>query len=443
MRTVYCFVVYLILSPSLVFSQGAPDVGVIRWDAWTGPGNAVGNEVNASLSPNQFHNKLPFYANVLGENSVNIDGTTQATMDQEIDFATRAGLDYWAFIWYPSSSGLHQSRELYLNSSRKSDIDFSLVVESVRFSSGQITHQQLVNSFLDPSYQTVLNGRPLLYFFDNRDITPADFSSIRIRSIAQGTGDPYITIMHIPEGDFATEFNTYGFDAASRYATTWVGDGEPHSSLVAQDAGQWNWFDDSLGLEVIPHVTTGWDNRPRILNPSPFWAPASNSWVEPATPSEITDHVADAVQWVADNPGAAASNNILLYAWNEFDEGGSLAPNLPQFGGTERIAALRNVLVGTGNTIQGDFFLDGTVDGLDLAQWAGDHGLNASSDADGDGDTDGSDFLTWQRQFGTVESVASSSSSQAVPEPSAVLLVTLAGLLLGMNRPCVLAHSLA
>lgn len=433
MKTVYSLVAYLIIAHSLAFGQGPPDVGVIRWDAWVGSGNAVGNEVNESLSPNQFHDKLPFYANVLGPNSVNIDATSQSIMDQEIDFAVRAGLDYWAFIWYPSSSGLHQSRELYLNSTRKNDIDFSLVVESVRFGSNQITHQELANSFLDPSYQTVLGGRPLLYFFDNKDITPADVSTIRSLSIAQGTGDPYITIMHIPVGDFATEFNTYGFDAASRYATTWIGDGGPHSNLVTADAGQWNWFDSSLGLEVIPHVTTGWDNRPRILNPSPFWNPASNSWVEPATPTEIADHVADAVQWVADNPSAAAANNILLYAWNEFDEGGSLAPNLPQFGGTDRIAALRDVLVGAGGTIPGDFFLDGTVDGLDLAQWAGDFGLNASSDSDGDGDTDGFDFLTWQRQFG----VAPFSSSEAVPEPSTALLAILAGLLFGINKPLI------
>ena len=47
-----------------------------------------------------------------------------------------------------------------------------------------------------------------------------------------------------------------------------------------------------------------------------------------------------------------------------------------------------------------DFNSDGAVDGLDLAQWEDDYGINGDSDADGDGDSDGSDLLAWQRDFG-------------------------------------------
>ena len=47
-----------------------------------------------------------------------------------------------------------------------------------------------------------------------------------------------------------------------------------------------------------------------------------------------------------------------------------------------------------------DFNGDGSVNGLDLAQWEGDVGLNGNSDADGDGDSDGADYLAWQRDLG-------------------------------------------
>lgn len=47
----------------------------------------------------------------------------------------------------------------------------------------------------------------------------------------------------------------------------------------------------------------------------------------------------------------------------------------------------------------GDFNEDGNVNGLDLALWGGDYGLNADSDANSDGDTDGSDFLIWQQNY--------------------------------------------
>ncbi len=47
-----------------------------------------------------------------------------------------------------------------------------------------------------------------------------------------------------------------------------------------------------------------------------------------------------------------------------------------------------------------DFDGNNTVDGLDLAQWEGDVGVNGDSDADGDGDSDLADLLLWQEQFG-------------------------------------------
>lgn len=68
--------------------------------------------------------------------------------------------------------------------------------------------------------------------------------------------------------------------------------------------------------------------------------------------------------------------------------------------------------------IPGDFNNDTFVDGLDLAQWKGDFGVNDDdSDADDDGDSDGQDFLIWQRNLtGGVGGAA------AIPEPSAAVL---------------------
>jgi T5SS/PEP-CTERM-associated repeat protein len=85
--------------------------------------------------------------------------------------------------------------------------------------------------------------------------------------------------------------------------------------------------------------------------------------------------------------------------------------------------------------IPGDFNLDGTVDGLDLAQWQGDYHLNDESDADNDGDSDGRDFLVWQRHHG--ESIYGSlAATTNVPEPSsAMLLLFCAGLLTLRIKP--------
>ena len=78
-----------------------------------------------------------------------------------------------------------------------------------------------------------------------------------------------------------------------------------------------------------------------------------------------------------------------------------------------------------------DFDQDLVVDGLDLAIWAENYGLdtgatNATGDADGNGIVDGRDFLTWQREFGydfsgSLLTPAIASVAQ-VPEPSTAIL---------------------
>lgn len=73
-----------------------------------------------------------------------------------------------------------------------------------------------------------------------------------------------------------------------------------------------------------------------------------------------------------------------------------------------------------------DFNLDQVVDLDDLQQWQASYGVDAEADADGDGDTDGDDFLVWQRQVGM--STAPLAASQAVPEPT-TLLIVIAGFL--------------
>jgi hypothetical protein len=72
-----------------------PVVGAIRWDAWTG--GEITAQVERSLGPPKYHDRLPWFAEVLAEGRVRIDGRPQTVMDREIAFAAAAGLDYWAF----------------------------------------------------------------------------------------------------------------------------------------------------------------------------------------------------------------------------------------------------------------------------------------------------------------------------------------------------------
>jgi hypothetical protein len=82
-----------------------------------------------------------------------------------------------------------------------------------------------------------------------------------------------------------------------------------------------------------------------------------------------------------------------------------------------------------------DFNQDGTVDGLELAQWQTAYGESTDGDADFDGDTDGSDFLIWQRQFGQTTLQLTATSSANVPEPMGLALGGMVLLALVIRRP--------
>ncbi len=73
--------------------------------------------VEFSLGQPQYHFRLPWFARVVGEDKVSINGDAQAVVDQEIAYAARAGLNYWAFVHYwGEAPGMHLALNRYLAS---------------------------------------------------------------------------------------------------------------------------------------------------------------------------------------------------------------------------------------------------------------------------------------------------------------------------------------
>jgi hypothetical protein len=119
--------------------------------------------------------------------------------------------------------------------------------------------------------------------------------------------------------------------------------------------------------------------------------------------------------------GGIAGSLIGQFASTDF----SLAPLTP--GLTWNVSYANNsvTLSVTGTaTFTADFDDNGQVNSADLAKWKLDFGVNANSDANGDGKSDGTDFLIWQRQFGS--GVPASAAIGAVPEPASIALIGLA-----------------
>lgn len=152
----------------------------------------------------------------LNENSV-------AIAEQENQYAAEAGVDYWAFLHAPSGEidGLpanepqhyRASFERYLESSNKSDVGFTWILNYHTFEYDYPSALDEAISYVDdPDYFTVLDGRPLIYIFNNlpHPDLAAKITYIRAEVQALVDEDPYIVTFN-SSGD--------GEDATSDYAT--------------------------------------------------------------------------------------------------------------------------------------------------------------------------------------------------------------------------------
>jgi hypothetical protein len=347
--------------PSLAGEAGArrPLVGAIRWDAWQSPGSVPNEAVTRALSPPQYWHRLPFFAQVLPEGRVVIDGGAPHVVDREIALARRAGLDFWAFVWYPEDHPMSVARRLYLASAQRRGLKFCVIASLADWGHPYRSDGAQANSHPEllrhPDYQRV-NGRPLYFFgFLSSHLLTERWGGtaplrraverFRAQAIAAGAGNPYIVLMAPP--DRAQRLREeIGADAISAYAIAGQDRAAPYAVLAGTAERRWN-DDAAAGLEVVPTVMTGWDRRPRIENPVP-WETRQLPGIgmerhyDAPTPEELVAHLRRALDWIDAHPGAAAARTALIYAWNEHDEGGWLAPTWPFV--DDRIEALHRLL---------------------------------------------------------------------------------------------------
>jgi len=334
-------------SEELTTSRLRPQVGAIRWDAWIGNfGNglkevrSVGLQVERSLSPHSYHYRAPFYSMVISNDSIQCQGTSQRIMDQEIAYANHAGLDYWAFCWYPFHSGLDTARQLYLASKHSRDIKWCLILGTNPFDL-KTDAKWLVAEFKKPNYEKVLNGRPLLYVFSNPAIKGGSLQDLIELAIKEGVKKPYIAFMMQSDKDLV-QADKLKADALSAYIS-WKGkNGEPYFPVIPKaDSTGWEKYKDQ-GRKVIPWVTSGHNTKPRIDHPVSWTKVPADNWVQDGSPNQIARHLSNCISWVNKNSAVAEADCILIYAWNEFDEGGWICPTLGH--NTKRLDAIKRVL---------------------------------------------------------------------------------------------------
>ena len=108
---------------------------------------------------------------------------------------------------------------------------------------------------------------------------------------------------------------------------------------------------EKTGAQVVPIAMAGWDRRPRIEHPVPwekYQKPGEGMerYYATPTPQELAAHIEEAMRWAAERPARCPAQAVILYAWNEHDEGGWLQPTLGADGKPDasRIRAIGKVL---------------------------------------------------------------------------------------------------
>jgi hypothetical protein len=339
----------LLCLPGILAAE-RPTVGAIRWDAWSG--GDVTTQVEQTLSPEKHRFRLPWFAAVDASGRARINGAADGVMEKEIAYAKGAGLDYWAFLAYPEADAMSSALARYLRSPKRADLGFCLILHqtlSVPAASWPAERDRVVRLMLEPGYHRI-GARPLVFAFDLKTETPAiRWRFDDLRAVAHAVGlDPYFVYMGWnPARDYKTR-SAEGFAAVSAYANPGA---EPSFAKYAEDFEQRAWVGArATKTPYVPLVTTGWDKRPRQDHPVSWEKNAgyANQKTFPATaaPDEIAAHLRRALAFVKANPTICPANTVIVYAWNEHDEGGWLCPTWTASGkpDTSRLEAIRPVL---------------------------------------------------------------------------------------------------
>ena len=302
-------------------------LGAIRWDAWYGhdaTDTSVLKQVEKSLSPAKYHFRAPFFATVTENNEIYIPEYTQDIFDKEMEFAIEAGIDYFAYVWYEGSMG--KARDFHTKSKYKTQVKMCALLDGNAIGK-DYAHKEMLTLLKEDYYMTVLDGRPLMYYFGTNDNLSAIASDIKYyRRVCKylGIPEPYAVIMNRGASDYTT---AYG-DAVSKYAPALSG-GVAFRELMQEAYSNWETWR-KAGAQIVPALSAGWHNGTRYENQVSWGKVNEDSWVQYATADEIQEHIEYMYRYMQQSVIAAYSkaNTAVIYAWNEHDEGGWICPTI-------------------------------------------------------------------------------------------------------------------
>ncbi len=294
-------------------------LGVIRWDAWyghDGDPKSVISAVERTLSPPEFHFRAPFFAKVTEDNKIIIPEYTQEIFDKEMEYAIEAGIDYFVYMFY--ADDMKKAREMHLKSKYKNDVKFAFFTHG--FTEERVP--EYIKYFKEDFYMTVQGGRPIIYYFTGFELAKKCIEMLKDACKKEGIPEPFSVVCNIGTEDTINS----GGDAKGQYAVP-GSKGMSFSSVRKEAQKLWQSFKET-GMQYVPTVSSGYNTLPRVKNPVFWMACGQDGWAEYATAKDIEEHLQEAYDHLDENNGQTNLNTLLMYAWNEHDEGGWICPTI-------------------------------------------------------------------------------------------------------------------
>ncbi len=310
-------------------------IGAINWDCAVPEDTYFGFHSAKSLSPKQFRYRTPYYAHIESDSKISYTYKTQEEFDEELKYAIEAGIDYFAYTWYTEEKldrddlegKLHEityGRNMHLKSALKDKIKLCAMFVCSHIHTDNDLEK--LAAIMKESYYEKVDGRPLVYLFGGYRVDYIE----RLNALCQkhSLPKPYIVFLNngveSEDGDYSKADAVSAYTCGAERITT-------HAQLCDQ-LEKANEKRKEFGIDTVPLFTTGWDPKPRILNPVPWVSYPDVDYAAVATDEELLDSANRLCTWIQNNQNVTKTRHILTFAWNEFEEGGFICPTYNEDG---------------------------------------------------------------------------------------------------------------
>lgn len=308
-------------------------IGAVNWDCSVPSYTFFGKATTWTLGPAKWRDRTPYYADILGEDKIEHHYRTLEEYEVEMRYAIEAGIDYFAYCWYdltpppgdksPCAGHLQEitrARRLHVQSALRDTLSLCAILVTWHPYSDDCL-RLLAEEMKSPWYEKV-DGRPLVFMFSSsREVAP------RLRAFCRetGTSDPFVVVMSNKWPNKCAGDLEHA-DALSAYGG-FTEDAPTGGEFAAMEVMQ-NSVRATFGMPVIPHFSTGWDPTPRIERPNPWAHYPEWDYAPKLSREDMLDEATMLRRWIERHPGECPTGHVMVFAWNEFEEGGWICPNV-------------------------------------------------------------------------------------------------------------------